>query len=194
MNDISFDVENRQYALATNEGIIHGTLSPFTKENLDIGPIDHVFISGDTIVFNVSKDNEGYSETDVVIWSIKKESGIGRIEFEKPVFGLAGDSDHISISVKERSYVYSLDKLELKYSLIGNYSVINDDLAISWRSQSGDLHVQFQAQQKHLVAHKSAIKCVAVSQDKRHFATASLQGTIVRIWNEIGRASCRERV
>jgi WD40 repeat protein len=183
MNGISFDVDNQKYALVTNDGIIYGSIQPFSKNKIKLGPVDHVFITGDTIIFNPSKDNGKYPDTDIIIWSITKGYEIGKIEFEKQIFGISGDSMFISISLKEKSYVYNLDSLELKYELVGNYSIINDDLAISWRSQSGDLHVQFQAQQRHLTAHQSAIKCVAVSKDKRHFATASLQGTIVRIWN-----------
>ena len=46
MNNISFDIENHKYALTYNEGLIYGNLQPFTKEFLNLGPLNSVFIIG----------------------------------------------------------------------------------------------------------------------------------------------------
>ena len=138
--------------------------------------------------------NPKYTPNKVILWDDYQTKILNEFKLTSSVKNLKLKKDKIIIVCEQRIYVYSTDK----YKLIENIETfkneigtigINTDQAFTVMGfpdiKEGFVKVKYyeKSQEVEINAHETMIGCISVNSDGTLVATASIKGTIIRVFS-----------
>lgn len=136
----------------------------------------------------------------VLIWDDHVPKEIGELSFRQVVLSVKLRKDAIAIALKDRVYVYNLSDLTLRDKI---YTADNPHGLLSLSTQvqemvlacpsvtPGHVRVELYGHRKTVLleAHDGELRGLCLTANGNKLATASVKGTIIRVW-DISSKSC----
>lgn len=194
---ISFNPKVGCFAVGTQTGFIVYTADPlkerFRRNCGGIGVVELLFKSN-ILAFAGGGQYPQYPPQQVMVWDDYQNRVIGTLEFRSEVLDIKMKYNQIIVVIKNRIYVYNYDlttftiiyQAETFENPIGLSSVsINKNCLTSLGTRPGFIHVvNFDNMHYYSIsAHNSPIQALAMNMDGTLIATASLKGTLIRIFD-----------
>lgn len=136
----------------------------------------------------------------VLIWDDHIPKEIGELSFRQVVLQVRLRKDAIAVALRDRVYVYHLADLSLRdkiytadnvHGLLCLSTKIQDMVLACPSVTTGHVRVELYGLRKSVLleAHESALRGLALTADGSKVATASLKGTVIRVW-DVATATC----
>eukprot|EP00523_Entomoneis_sp_CCMP467_P020648 CAMPEP_0168846010 /NCGR_PEP_ID=MMETSP0727-20121128/9574_1 /TAXON_ID=265536 /ORGANISM="Amphiprora sp., Strain CCMP467" /LENGTH=482 /DNA_ID=CAMNT_0008899755 /DNA_START=45 /DNA_END=1493 /DNA_ORIENTATION=+ len=136
----------------------------------------------------------------VLIWDDHVPKEIGELSFRQVVLQVRLRKDAIAVALRDRVYVYHLADLSLRdkiytadnvHGLLCLSTQIQDMVLACPSVTTGHVRVELYGLRKTVLleAHESALRGLALCNDGSKVATASLKGTVIRLW-DVASATC----
>mmetsp|Transcript_20546 Transcript_20546/g.26478 ORF Transcript_20546/g.26478 Transcript_20546/m.26478 type:complete len:482 (+) Transcript_20546:144-1589(+) len=136
----------------------------------------------------------------VLIWDDHIPKEIGELSFRQVVLQVRLRKDAIAVALRDRVYVYHLADLSLRdkiytadnvHGLLCLSTQIQDMVLACPSVTTGHVRVELYGLRKTVLleAHESALRGLALTADGTKVATASLKGTVIRLW-DVASATC----
>ncbi len=197
VNHISFNQDQDCFACATDDGFRIYNTYPYDstfQRNLGtpIGIVEMLFRSN--IVAIVGADGSStFPPNKVFIWDDHEARCVGEISFKHPVKGVRLRKDLIVAVLENIAYTYRFSDFQLLNKL-PTFSNPEGLCALSSDANSllvvpgegiGDIQIINNEKDTRVTkrAHITGLAAIALSRDSRLCATASLKGTLVRIFS-----------
>ncbi|GMH13149.1 hypothetical protein Nepgr_014990 [Nepenthes gracilis] len=140
--------------------------------------------------------NPQYPPNKVMIWDDHQCQCIGELSFRSDVKSVRLRRDRIVVVLLQKLFVYNFVDLKLLHELetITNPKglcevscLTNSFVLICPGLQKGQIRVEHYASKrtKFIMAHDSRIAAMALTHDGRAMATASIKGTLIRVFNTL---------
>jgi WD40 repeat protein len=200
---IGFNQDSSRVACGTNMGFAIYNCNPYKNvaQRVDNQKgIGYIEMLGKTNIMALvgGGNNPLYPPTKVMIWDDKQGKCMSELIYKQPVLGIKLTRDRIITSLENITYMYNLTDLKLLES-IRTYKNPHGCCAISSASGSpngssvaafmgpevGTVRVDLYNQKKtHIIqAHQTSVVYFTLNNDGTLLATASEQGTLIRIFN-----------
>ncbi|CAM0879742.1 unnamed protein product [Alopecurus aequalis] len=147
--------------------------------------------------------NVQYPSNKVMIWDDHKSRCIGEFSFRSDVRAVKLGQDNIVIVLETKIYVYKLSDLRMLYQIdtlpnprglccLSHHS--NTSVLACPGLRQGHVRVEHFGLNltKMITAHDSHIACMALTMDGLLLATASMKGTLIRIFNTMDGSLLQE--
>jgi len=136
----------------------------------------------------------------VLIWDDHIPKEIGELSFRQVVLQVRLRKDAIAVALRDRVYVYHLADLSLRdkiytadnvHGLLCLSTQIQDMVLACPSVTTGHVRVELYGLRKTVLleAHESSLRGLALTADGTKVATASLKGTVIRLW-DVASATC----
>lgn len=146
-------------------------------------------------------ENPTYPRNKVIMFDDARGANIGELNFhrETVIVGVRLRRDFIIVILLNRICVFSFDNLQLKHELftcqnpqgLCSLNTCSDPAVLVCPAVSlGTVRVQFLASISSnvmVMAHQSAIDALSLNRVGSMFATSSVKGTLLRVWNVKGQ-------
>jgi hypothetical protein len=131
----------------------------------------------------------------VLIWDDHVHKAIGELSFRQVVLSVKLRRDAIAVALRDRIYVYHLSDLSLRdkiyttdnpHGLISLSTTAVQDMVLCCPSVTdGHVRVELYGLRKTVLleAHESKLRAMALTPDGTQLATASVKGTVVRVFS-----------
>jgi len=195
---IGFNQDYTCFACGTDDGFQIWNIDPL-KERFSrdfdggLGIVEMLFRCNILALVGGGK-NPKYPPNKVMIWDDYQNKCLAELEFRSAVKGVKLRRERIVVALENKVYVYNFGDLELIHQ-IETTSNPKGLLALSPDSNNivlacpglkpGYIHIRINDTNKStpIKAHDNALSCLALNLDGTLLATASEQGTVVRIWD-----------
>jgi len=136
----------------------------------------------------------------VLIWDDHLPKEIGELSFRQVVLRVRLRKDAIAVALRDRVYVYHLADLSLRdkiytadnpHGLLCLSTQIQDMVLACPSVTTGHVRVELYGLRKTVLmeAHEGALRGLALTADGTKLATASVKGTVIRVW-DVATATC----
>ncbi|KAL7577645.1 hypothetical protein ACA910_015161 [Epithemia clementina (nom. ined.)] len=136
----------------------------------------------------------------VLIWDDHCPKEVGELSFRQVVLQVRLRKDSIAVALRDRVYVYHLADLSLRdkiytadnvHGLLCLSTQIQDMVLACPSVTTGHVRVELYGLRKTVLleAHESALRGLAITADGTKVATASVRGTVIRLW-DVSSATC----
>eukprot|EP00543_Licmophora_paradoxa_P006434 CAMPEP_0202451182 /NCGR_PEP_ID=MMETSP1360-20130828/9666_1 /ASSEMBLY_ACC=CAM_ASM_000848 /TAXON_ID=515479 /ORGANISM="Licmophora paradoxa, Strain CCMP2313" /LENGTH=420 /DNA_ID=CAMNT_0049069685 /DNA_START=193 /DNA_END=1455 /DNA_ORIENTATION=+ len=203
MLSASFNQDGGCVAIASNQGFEIFNVSPFQSsvERTLGGGIGHCeLLFRCNIIALVGGGETPYAPNHrVLVWDDHVQKAIGELSFRQTVLEIKLRRDAIAVALRDRIYVYNLSDLNLldkiytadnPRGLLGMST--SESMVLCCPSVTeGHVRVELYGIRKTVLleAHESALRALALTEDGSKLATASVKGTVIRVW-EIATSAC----
>lgn len=197
---VSFNQNGSCFAIGTDCGISVYSCDPFCEmfrryfdNGGGIGIVEMLFRSN-ILVFVGNGDNLQYPRNKVIIWDDHQSRCIGELRFRSAVRSVRLRRDCIVVILEQKIYIYNFADVKLVHQ-IETISNPNGLCEISQTAvspvlvcpglQNGQVRVEHftSKRTKFIFAHDSRIASFALSHEGHVLATASIKGTLIRIFS-----------
>ena len=124
--------------------------------------------------------------------TVSKE--VGEISFRQVVLRVRLRKDSVAVALRDRVYVYHLGDLSLRdkiytadnpHGILALSTQIQDMVLACPSVTEGHVRVELYGLRKTVLieAHESPLRMIALSSDGSKLATASIKGTVIRLWD-----------
>ncbi|XP_020580752.1 autophagy-related protein 18d-like [Phalaenopsis equestris] len=205
---VSWNQDYRAFAVGTSRGFrIYGSrpLKQTLRRDLESGGfgIVEMLFRCNILALVGGSGNSQYPPTKVLIWDDHQGRCIGEFIFRSYVRGVRLRQDRIVVVLEHRIYIYDFNDLKLLHQIetLANPKGL---CCLSHHSSTSvlacpGLH-QGQVRVEHfglkvtkfINAHDSHISCISLTLDGLLLATASVKGTLVRIFNTMDGTRLQE--
>ncbi|XP_055819864.1 autophagy-related protein 18a-like [Solanum dulcamara] len=197
---VSFNQNGSCFAIGTDCGIRVYSCDPFCEmfrryfdNGGGIGIVEMLFRSN-ILVFVGNGDNPQYPRNKVIIWDDHQSRCIGELRFRSAVRGVRLRRDCIVVILEQKIFIYNFADVKLVHQIetISNPKGLCEisQLAVSPvlvcpGLQNGQVRVEHftSKRTKFIFAHDSRIAAFALSHEGHVLATASIKGTLIRIFS-----------
>ncbi|KAL0232004.1 hypothetical protein PCE1_003000 [Barthelona sp. PCE] len=135
-----------------------------------------------------------FAPSKAILWDDHRKRVLGEITLSSPVKNMLLNASNICIALEDRVLVYKLDNLMLMHEAqtVPNEGGVlalsgsrNSNIMASLTCSVGEILIYNLLTQTsfRIEAHKSPIKCLALSDDGKWLATASVKGTLIRVFD-----------
>ncbi|KAK2364646.1 autophagy-related protein 18c [Trifolium repens] len=196
---LSFNQDHACFAAATDNGFRIYNCDPFRelfRREFGGGGIGHVemLFRCNILALVGGGSHPQYPPNKVMIWDDHQGTCIGELSFRASVRGVRLRRDRIIVVVEQKIFVYNFADLKLLHQIetIANpkglcaVSHLSDSLVLACPGlHKGQIRVEHFAQKKtkFISAHDSRIASFALTLDGQLIATASVKGTLIRIYD-----------
>ncbi|GBG67105.1 hypothetical protein CBR_g78886 [Chara braunii] len=196
---VSFNQDYGCFACGTNNGFRIYNCEPFKetfrREFADggIGMVEMLFRSNIMAVVGGGKTPR-YPPNKAMIWDDHESRCLGELSFRSEVRAVRLRRDRIVVVLEHKIYVYNFEDLKLLHQI----DTITNQKGLCCLSPSstsivlacpglhkGQVRVELYdtKRTRFIAAHDSALACFALTLDGTRLATASVKGTLIRIFN-----------
>ena len=194
---IGLNQDHSCICFGTNQGFEVHTIEPFKLKyerifRGGIGIIEVLFRSNIVVLVGGGKKPE-YPPNKVIFWDDNQSKCFAELAFNSNVTGIKIKRDKIIISIQSKVYVYNFADLKLinyvettnaKGTIACSYDPIHELLACPSSIPGQVILTYNDFINIYLInAHQHQISFLAFNWDGTRLATASEQGTIIRIWD-----------
>ena len=137
--------------------------------------------------------NSNYPPSKVIIWDDHQTKIIGEINFKSDVKGIRLRKDKIAIALEKKVYIYNCHNLKIfemfdtEVNPLGllAMSVMGNLIVISLGMNKGEIRIMRYDEEINIekAAHKSTVVSLALIVDVKICATASVKGTLIRLFD-----------
>lgn len=196
---VSFNQDSSCFACATNSGFRIFCCDPL-KETIrrefnggGIGLVEMLFRCNFLALVG-GGENPRYPPNKVMIWDDNQSRCIGELTFRSEVRAVRLRRDRIVVVLEHKVYVYNFEDLKLLHTVetLANTKGLcvisqatNNAVMACPGIHKGQVRVDLfdSKRTRFITAHDSALACLALTLDGKRLATASVKGTLLRIWN-----------
>lgn len=185
-------------AIGLEDGFEIFNLAPFQnsvsrKLGGSLGRLEMLFRCN--LIALVGGGNSPYSPSHrVLIWDDHVHKAIGELSFRQVVLTVRLRRDAIAVALRDRVYVYHLSDLSLRdkiyttdnpHGLLSLSTAVQDMVLCCPSVTDGHIRVELYGLRKTVLieAHDSKLRALALTQDGTQLATASVKGTVIRIFS-----------
>jgi WD40 repeat protein len=195
---IGFNQDYSCFAVGTDDGFEIWNVDPFKlrfKREFDggLGIVEMLFRSNLLALVGGGK-NPKYPPNKVMIWDDYQNKCLAELEFRSDVKGVKLRRDKIVVALENKVYVYNFADLQLVHQiettanpkgLIALCPDSNNTVLACPGLKPGYVHLRLNDINKStpIKAHDNPLSCLALNLDGTRLATASEQGTVIRIWD-----------
>eukprot|EP00548_Thalassiothrix_antarctica_P018642 CAMPEP_0194191642 /NCGR_PEP_ID=MMETSP0154-20130528/67467_1 /TAXON_ID=1049557 /ORGANISM="Thalassiothrix antarctica, Strain L6-D1" /LENGTH=265 /DNA_ID=CAMNT_0038914447 /DNA_START=106 /DNA_END=900 /DNA_ORIENTATION=+ len=194
----SFNQDGGCLALGTQDGFEIFNLSPFqssVKRELgkSLGKVEMLFRCN--LIALVGGGSNPYTPSHrVLIWDDHVHKAIGELSFRQVVLSIQLRRDAIAVALRDRVYIYHLSDLSLRdkiyttdnpHGLLCLSTAVHQDMVLACPSVTdGHVRVELYGLRKTILleAHESRLRALALTEDGTQLATASMKGTVIRVF------------
>ena len=196
---LSFNQDHACFAAATDNGFRIYNCDPFRelfRREFGGGGIAHVemLFRCNILALVGGGSHPQYPPNKVMIWDDHQGTCIGELSFRATVRGVRLRRDRIIVVVEQKIFVYNFADLKLLHQIetianpkgLCSVSHVSDSLVLACPGlHKGQIRVEHFAQKKtkFISAHDSRIASFALTLDGQLIATASVKGTLIRIYD-----------
>jgi len=196
---VNFNQDASCFSVATKNGFYISDCDPFKErfrrefDDGSIGLVEMLYKSN-ILALVGGGENPKYSPNKVLIWDDHQAQCIAELSFHSEVKGIKLRKDRIVVVLEKKSFIYDFSDLALisqfeTYPNPSGLCVVSyalESLVIAFLGENvGD--VQVNNYNKNTVrvvhAHTSAVTRLAMDAEGKRLATASIQGTIIRVFD-----------
>lgn len=194
----SFNQDGGCLAIGLEDGFQIFNLAPFQNSvsrslGGSLGRLEMLFRCN--LIAIVGGGNSPYSPSHrVLIWDDHVHKAIGELSFRQAVLTVKLRRDAIAVALRDRVYVYHLSDLSLRdkiyttdnpHGLLSLSTAIQDMVLCCPSVTDGHVRVELYGLRKTVLieAHDSKLRALALTQDGTQLATASVKGTVIRIFS-----------
>ena len=197
MMTASFNQDGGCLAIGTQTGFEIFNLSPFQssvcrKLGKSLGKIEMLFRCN-LIALVGGGDNPYAPAHRVLVWDDHVQKAIGELSFRQLVLSVKLRRDAIAVALRDRVYVYHLSDLSLRdkiyttdnpHGLLSLSTAVQDMVLACPSVTDGHVRVELYGSRKTslIEAHESKLRAIALTEDGALLATASIKGTVVRVF------------
>jgi len=196
---VSFNQDSSCFSVATKNGFYISDCNPFKErfrrefEDGSIGLVEMLYKSN---IFALVGGGESvkYSANKVLIWDDHQAQCIAELSFHNHVKGVKLRKDRITVVLEKKTFIYDFSDL----GLISQFETCSNPLGLCAMSSASDSlviallgenvgEIQINNYKKNSVrtinAHTNAISRMAMDSEGKYLATASVQGTMIRVFD-----------
>lgn len=196
---LSFNQDHACFAAATDNGFRIYNCDPFRelfRREFGGGGIAHVemLFRCNILALVGGGSHPQYPPNKVMIWDDHQGTCIGELSFRAAVRGVRLRRDRIIVVVEQKIFVYNFADLKLLHQIetianpkgLCSVSHVSESLVLACPGlHKGQIRVEHFAlkKTKFISAHDSRIASFALTLDGQLIATASVKGTLIRIYD-----------
>ncbi|KAK1285767.1 Autophagy-related protein 18d [Acorus calamus] len=205
---VSWNQDYKCFAAGTNQGFRIYGCEPF-KENfrrdLKSGgfSIVEMLFRSNVLALVGGRANPLYPPNKVMIWDDHQSRCVGEFSFRSDVRGVKLRRDQIVVVLEHKIYVYNLTDLKLLHQIetVANLRglcclshCVSTSVLACPGLRKGQVRVEhFGLKMTKLIsAHDSEVACITLTLDGLLLATASVKGTLIRIFNTMDGTRLQE--
>jgi len=148
----------------------------------------HILFRTNLVALVGGGENPAFPPNQVVIWDEMTGAAIAHLEFPIEVRSVKLLRDRIVVAVDGKVYVYRFEDLALMYTVFTVNNPrglldVSENVLVFPGAKTGYVYVRNRNRGKPLHAHANGIQCMALNADGSLLATASVMGTLVRVWD-----------
>ena len=194
----SFNQDGGCLAIGLEDGFEIFNLAPFQNSvsrtlGGSLGRLEMLFRCN--LIAIVGGGNSPYSPSHrVLIWDDHVHKAIGELSFRQVVLTVKLRRDAIAVALRDRVYVYHLSDLSLRdkiyttdnpHGLLSLSTAVQDMVLCCPSVTDGHVRVELYGLRKTVLieAHDSKLRALALTQDGTQLATASVKGTVIRVFS-----------
>ena len=193
-----FNQDNKCFSVGTDEGFLIYNTEPFRLQFERILEEEFVLVimlyKTNIIALVGSENNTNYKRNKLIIWDDHQRKSLSELKFNQNIMNVKLRKDKIVVICHDKIYVFNLatfknmDIIETGENSHGalGISFIPDKTILAYPDKAKG-HVRIKNFEKSTVfgvkAHENTIAYIVVSYDGNLMATASEQGTLIRIFN-----------
>lgn len=195
---ISFNQDHSCFALGTDDGFEVWNVNPLKlRFKRDFGgglAIVEMLFRSNLLALVGGGRNPKYPPNKAMIWDDYQNKCIAELEFRSDVKGVKLRRDKIVVALETKVYVYNFEDLQLVHQIetTNNPKGLialcpdSDNIVLACPGlKPGYVHLRINDITKSMPiqAHANPLSCLALSLDGTKLATASEQGTVIRVWD-----------
>ncbi|KAK1264445.1 Autophagy-related protein 18c [Acorus gramineus] len=205
---VSWNQDYKCFAAGTNQGFRIYGCEPFKEtfrrdlKSGGFGIIEMLFRSN-VLALVGGRANPLYPPNKVMIWDDHQSRCVGEFSFRSDVRGVKLRRDQIVVVLEHKIYVYNLTDLKLLHQIetVANLRglcclshCVSTSVLACPGLRKGQVRVEhFGLKMTKLIsAHDSEIACITLTLDGLLLATASVKGTLIRIFNTMDGTPLQE--
>mmetsp|Transcript_33604 Transcript_33604/g.88263 ORF Transcript_33604/g.88263 Transcript_33604/m.88263 type:complete len:428 (+) Transcript_33604:297-1580(+) len=201
----SFNQDASLLALGTKEGTRWYRTDPFEKyrENKDDASVLAMHYNTDLVAQVGAAESATSSQRAVRMLNYGLDKEITKKHFEKPVLDVKLNADRVVVVLEETIYIFSLTEMKLLHTIEGIPGNVDGLCALpGLKRRTPDaqnlLAYPFEKKDVHgnvhlfdvvhlragvvIEAHSSRVRCLSFNDDGTMLATASIKGTVIRVF------------
>jgi len=195
---LGFNQDYTCFSVGSDEGFEIWNVDPFKLRfkrefNGGLGIVEMLFRSNLLALVGGGKDPK-YPPNKVMIWDDYQNKCLAELEFRSDVKGVKLRRDKIVVALENKVYVYNFADLQLLHQiettanpkgLVALCPDSNNTVLACPGLKPGYVHLRINEINKTapIKAHDNPLACLALNLDGSRLATASEQGTVIRVWN-----------
>jgi WD40 repeat protein len=196
---VGFNQDQQCFACGTETGFRIYNCDPFKEtfrrdfQDGGIGLVEMLFRCNILALVGGGKTPK-YPPNKVMIWDDHQSKCIGELSFRNDVKAVKLRRDRVVVVLEYKLYVYNFTDLKLLHQIdtISNPTGLaalspnpNQTVLACPGLHKGHVRLELYDHKKtnFVAAHEAQLSCMALSLDGGKLATASEQGTIIRLWN-----------
>ena len=193
-----FNQDCQCFSVGTNSGFIIYNTDPFKKnfERLLEGEIAMVVMLYRTNILALvgSDNNMNHKKSKLIIWDDNKKKALSELKFNQNIMNVKLRKDKIIVVCRDKIYIFTLatfkneDQIETgdnSHGIVG-VSFAQEQTVLAYPDKVKG-HVRVKNYEKQGIfsinAHENNLAHICVSTDGNLLATASEQGTLIRVFN-----------
>lgn len=202
----SFNQDGGCLSIGTKEGFELFNLAPFqssvSRQNLgkSLAHVEMLFRCNILALVGGGDDNPYAPSHRVLIWDDHLQKAIGELSFRQVVLRVQLRRDAIAVALRDRIYIYTLSDLSLRdkiyttdnpHGLLCLSTAVQDMVLCCPSVTDGHVRVELYGLRKTVLleAHESSLRALALTEDGTHLATASIKGTVLRVF-DVAKQTC----
>jgi len=197
---VNFNQDCTCFSVSTKNGFYISDSNPFKErfrrefDDGSIGLVEMLYKSNILALVGGENPKPQYSPNKVLIWDDHQALCIAELSFHSEVKGIKLRKDRILVALEKKSFIYDFSDLSL-ISQLETYSNPSGLCAMSSSPETlvvallgenmGEVLVHNYKKNtfRTINAHTSQVTRIAMDADGLHLATASTQGTIIRVFD-----------
>ena len=198
ISSITFNKNNECLLCTTSCGFIVYNVNPFNSvitRNFPGGlRMGQMYLRTNLFFLNGTGLNDDYPINRVCVWDDQKQKKIAEVSLNSKVTSLyISNGPNFIVASSRRAYIYEIEKLTQLASFdVCSFSLVTrlfkDDFIMCHQSlaldQRGIIVVKSKNRYFNINAHKTNIGKVALSNNGKLIATSSLDGVIIKLFNQ----------
>lgn len=204
---LSFNQDGDCFAVGTSDGFVAFQTDPFAKTlrsnfskygcgggGSGIGIVEMLFRTNRFALVGGGAAPK-FPRNQVVIWDNRLRRCIGELVFRSEVRSVRLSHDRIVVVTLQKICVYNFEDLRLLHEILtesnpkGLCEISKSGFMVlaSLGLRKGQVSVNHFARRREnfIMAHDSSIACLSLTNDGKILATASVKGTLIRVFNSL---------
>jgi len=197
---VNFNQDSTCFSVSTKNGFYISDCMPFKErfrrefDDGSIGLVEMLYKSNILALVGCETPKPLYSPNKVLIWDDHQAQCIAELSFHSEVKGIKLRKDRIVVVLEKKSFIYDFSDLGLisQFETYPNPAGLcamtsaTDCLVIALLGENvGEVQVNNYKKNTYrtINAHTSTLSRLAMDSEGKHLATASIQGTIIRVFD-----------